>query len=113
MDGSSVRPIPLEPQVNGRALETPLAALAAVKLSPLMALASGSPDMRVGLIDGPIAIHHPDLANVHIGEIPERLSGTCAQTSSVACQHGTFVAGILCAKRSSIAPAICPNCTLL
>lgn len=27
--------------------------------------------------------------------------------------HGTFVAGILCAKRSSIAPAICPNCTLL
>jgi len=27
--------------------------------------------------------------------------------------HGTFVAGILCAKRSSAAPAICPGCTLL
>ena len=27
--------------------------------------------------------------------------------------HGTFVAGILCATRSSAAPAICPGCTLL
>jgi len=27
--------------------------------------------------------------------------------------HGTFVAGILSAKRGSVAPAICPNCTLL
>lgn len=27
--------------------------------------------------------------------------------------HGTFVAGILCGRRNSPAPAICPNCTLL
>ena len=27
--------------------------------------------------------------------------------------HGTFVAGILCARRGSTAPAICPGCTLL
>jgi hypothetical protein len=27
--------------------------------------------------------------------------------------HGTFVAGILCARRDSIAPAICPGCTLI
>jgi subtilisin family serine protease len=33
--------------------------------------------------------------------------------SSAACLHGTFVAGILCAKRNSVAPAICPGCTLL
>src|SRR5262249_9461985 len=32
---------------------------------------------------------------------------------STACQHGTFVAGILSAKRDSAAPAICPGCTLL
>jgi subtilisin family serine protease len=31
----------------------------------------------------------------------------------MACLHGTFVAGILSAKRSSFAPAICPDCTLL
>ena len=33
--------------------------------------------------------------------------------SSIACQHGTFVAGILTARRGSSAPAICPDCTLL
>ena len=33
--------------------------------------------------------------------------------SSAACRHGTFVAGILVAKRGSVAPAICPACTLL
>lgn len=27
--------------------------------------------------------------------------------------HGIFVAGILCARRESAAPAICPGCTLL
>src|SRR5262249_53268633 len=39
--------------------------------------------------------------------------GACNQANSAACVHGTFVAGILSAKRGSIAPAICPNCTLL
>jgi subtilisin family serine protease len=33
--------------------------------------------------------------------------------TSPACKHGTFVAGILVAKRGSAAPAICPGCTLL
>jgi hypothetical protein len=27
--------------------------------------------------------------------------------------HGTFIVGILCAKRSSDAPAFCPSCILL
>jgi subtilisin family serine protease len=31
----------------------------------------------------------------------------------MACQHGTFVAGVLSAKRGTSAPAICPDCTLL
>jgi subtilisin family serine protease len=31
----------------------------------------------------------------------------------VACQHGTYVAGILVARRGGTAPAICPGCTLL
>ena len=39
--------------------------------------------------------------------------GACAVDNSVACQHATFIAGILCARRSSPAPAICPDCTLL
>ena len=32
---------------------------------------------------------------------------------SMACVHGTFVTGILAAKRTSPAPAICPDCTVL
>jgi subtilisin family serine protease len=84
-----------------------------VKLTPLMELTSSRPEIVVGLIDGPVAINHPDLAGENIREIPGRLRGACAQASSAACMHGTFVAGILCAKRNSLAPAICPNCTLL
>jgi len=84
-----------------------------VKLTLLMARTSGSPDLTVGLIDGPVAMSHPDLVGVTIREIPGRLAGTCASASSAACRHGTFVAGILCARRHSPAPAICPDCPLL
>jgi len=84
-----------------------------VKLPPLMELTSGRPEVVVGLLDGPVATSHPDLTNKHLREIPGSMLGTCTQTSSRTCLHGTFVAGILCAKRSSDAPAICPNCTLL
>ena len=37
----------------------------------------------------------------------------CRRSTSDACSHGTFVAGILVARRGSDAPAICPGCTLL
>lgn len=84
-----------------------------VNLPPLPKLTSGRPEMVVGLIDGPVVMDHPDLKREQIREIPGRLSGTCAQAGSLACMHGTFVAGILCAKRGSAAPAICPNCALL
>jgi len=40
-------------------------------------------------------------------------SATCSVSSSIACMHGTFVAGILSARRGSAAPSICPECTLL
>jgi len=84
-----------------------------VKLSALMELTSGRPEIVVGLIDGPVAMNHPDLVSENIREIPESMHGTCTQPNSIACMHGTFVAGILSAKRSSLAPAICPSCTLL
>jgi subtilisin family serine protease len=84
-----------------------------VNLTPLMELTSGRPEIVIGLVDGPVVTTHPDLAGENVREIPSRISGTCAQASSLACMHGTFVAGILCAKRTSAAPAICPGCTLL
>src|ERR1700720_2282329 len=82
-------------------------------LTALMERTWGRREVVVGLVDGPIAMNHPDLTRDSIREVPGKMSGTCAKTNSAACLHGTFVAGILCAKRGSAAPAICPNCTLL
>jgi len=70
-----------------------------VKLTALMEHTSGQPEIMVGLLDGPVATNHPDLASEHIREIPGSIRGVCTQTKSVACLHGTFVAGILCAKQ--------------
>lgn len=88
-------------------------ALDLIKLTALMERTSGRPEIIVGLIDGPVVMNHPDLAGENIREIPGKLRGTCASATGAACMHGTFVAGILCARRQSGAPAICPNCTLL
>jgi subtilisin family serine protease len=84
-----------------------------VNLTTLMERTSGSPEVKIGLIDGPVVTEHPDLTREHLREIPGHHGTACAQASSTACMHGTFVAGILSARRDSPAPAICPNCTLL
>src|SRR5262245_2169244 len=78
-----------------------------------MGLTSGSAAISVGLIDGPVAINHSDLAGDNIREVAGAVAGGCEQAESAACLHGTFVAGILCARRASVAPAICPGCNLL
>src|SRR5215813_12728302 len=84
-----------------------------VRLTALTDRTAGRPDVIIGLIDGPVAMNHPALASEHIHEMPGNVRGACTQANSTACLHGTFVAGILSAKRGSVAPAICPNCTLL
>jgi subtilisin family serine protease len=85
-----------------------------VNLTALMELADGGRrEVIIGLIDGPVATNHSDLVAENIRDISESKSGTCTQADTFACMHGTFVAGILSAKKGSPAPAICPNCTLL
>ena len=84
-----------------------------VKLTALMERTSGIPDIKIGLVDGPVVTRHADLASEHFREIPGHNGAACTQANSTACLHGTFIAGILSAKRNSPAPAICPNCTLL
>lgn len=84
-----------------------------VKLTALMERTSGHPDVKIGLIDGPVVVQHADLAVEHLREISGNTRATCTQANSTACMHGTFIAGILSAKRHSLAPAICPDCTLL
>lgn len=86
--------------------------LALVKLLPLMEITRGRAATIVALIDGPVATGHPDLSTANIREVPGSVGARCDRTRSVACMHGTFVAGILVAARESPAPAICPDCTL-
>lgn len=84
-----------------------------VQLAPLMERSSGAPHIVIGLMDGPVALNHPDLVAESVRGIAGELGAGCAHSGSTACIHGTFTAGILSAKRGSPAPAICPGCTLL
>ncbi|HTS67997.1 MAG TPA: S8 family serine peptidase [Terriglobia bacterium] len=89
-----------------------------VRLSALMERSEGRAEFAIALIDGPVALDHPDLAGATVRTLPDRelpgkLKGTCSLADSVACTHGTFVAGMLFARRGSVAPAIAPGCTLL
>jgi subtilisin family serine protease len=87
--------------------------LTLLNLSTLMERSSGNPRIRIGLIDGPVMMNHPALTAGNIFSLSSTRRTGCVQATSTACTHGTFVAGILSAKRSSTAPAICPGCTLL
>jgi len=86
--------------------------LALVRLEELMSRTAGRSEVGIGLIDGPLAVDHPDLSqNLRLlGAAPEAM---CGGVGDQACSHGTFVAGILAARRGSPAPALCPECTLL
>jgi subtilisin family serine protease len=84
-----------------------------VGLATLMGLSQGRPEIAFGLIDGPVAMDHADLAGRPIREVPAELSGACSHANSLACRHGTAVAGILSARRGLPAAGICPDCVLL
>jgi subtilisin family serine protease len=87
--------------------------LALVRLGELMERTAGRPEVAIGLIDGPLALDHPDLAAPSVRLIGPPAAGTCGGVADAACSHGTFVAGILSSRRGSPAPALCPDCTLL
>ena len=84
-----------------------------IQAGPVFSQTAGRPDIRIGLIDGPLAMDHPDLEHKHIHLLGGKNQGSCSIAHSVACMHGTQVAGILAAKRNSHSPGICPECTLL
>jgi subtilisin family serine protease len=88
-------------------------ALDVVQLRPLMERTSGRAEIVIALIDGPVLMENASLWSGNVRHLGGKVPATCAQASSAACMHGTFVAGILSAKRGLAAPAICPGCTLL
>jgi subtilisin family serine protease len=77
-----------------------------------MGLTRGRADVVVGLVDGRVALDHPDLAPGNLRTLAG-IPGACRDQGSASCRHGTFVAGILAARRGARAPAIAPDCTLL
>jgi subtilisin family serine protease len=87
--------------------------LSQIRLQSLMRLSNGSPNVTIGLIDGPIDLGHPAFQESRIRAVNESQLAGCKNATGIACKHGTFVGGILCAKRGLSAPAICPGCTLL
>lgn len=98
-------------QENGGA--SVAAPLRLVGLPALMDITSGKPETIMALIDGPVALGHPSIETENIRVLPARFGAACSRPDSTACAHGTFVAGVLHAKRGAPAPGICPGCTLL
>jgi hypothetical protein len=76
-----------------------------VKLPALMRRTRGDCRVRVAVVDGPVEVEDPSLAGARLSEIPGH-RGICEFAGSTACLHGTFVAGILSARRGSGAPAM-------
>ena len=46
-----------------------------VRLTALIDRTSGRPEVTIGLIDGPVVMTHPELANQHVREIPGNNGG--------------------------------------
>jgi subtilisin family serine protease len=87
--------------------------LAQTRLLSLMNISCGHPDIRIGMIDGPVDFNHPAFQESRIRTVKDSQLGVCKSASDISCTHGTLVAGILCAKRGVSAPAICPNCKII
>lgn len=87
--------------------------LSQIKLEFIMNISSGNPDIKIGLVDGPLDYNHPAFQGSRITAVKESQLQACKSASSIACRHATFIAGILCARRGFSAPALCPGCTLL
>jgi hypothetical protein len=81
-------------------------------LSRLMAFTAGRAEVRIGLIDGPVAVHHRALTPETLCPVTEEASSDRYRENAAA-RHGTFIAGMLNANRRSETPGICPGCTLL
>jgi subtilisin family serine protease len=84
-----------------------------VGLAPLIQRVRGRADVAIGLVDGPVATGHPDLAGTALRLLTGPAASRCDRPDGPACRHGTFVAGLLGARPGAASPSICPGCTLL
>jgi subtilisin family serine protease len=82
-------------------------------LNRLMEFSSGSRKIVIGIIDGPVDFKHTDLQEAQLKTVNEFQLVECQNADSISCLHGTFITGMLCSKRGSVAPAICPECEVI
>src|SRR5215213_25958 len=87
--------------------------LSRTQLHSLMKISTGDPGITIGVIDGPVDFDHPAFAELKIKTVEGSQLSACRDASSIACIHGTFITGILSAKRGLSAPALCPDCQVL
>lgn len=88
------------------------AAHSLIHLPAVMQRSAGGRHITIGIIDGPVDTGHPDLQTT-LFTYADGGPVSCQSTSSLACRHGTFVAGILGAGRKATAPGICPECSFV
>lgn len=86
-------------------------AMRLANLIPLLEQSEGRAEIQIGLIDGPVDLLHPGFGN-SIRDLTASADG-CAVPAGVACQHGTFVAGLLAARRDVNPQGLCPGCSLV
>lgn len=86
--------------------------LDALGLPELMKKTAGNPDVMVSILDGPVALGHPDLVEARMSVLENGVAEHF-EIESDACRHGTFVAGVLFARRGGPAPGICVGCSSL
>jgi hypothetical protein len=58
-----------------------------IRLTHLLERTIGKPEIKVGLIDGPVLIDHRDLIKDNTQKVPGESRGSCAAPPSAACKH--------------------------
>jgi subtilisin family serine protease len=84
--------------------------LGLVRLTELTGLSEGHREFRIGLVDGPVDVSHPELGAASIHHVS---GGALDPLASAAIEHATFAAGVLVGRRGGVVPALVPRCTLL
>jgi hypothetical protein len=70
----------------------------------------GSPAFTVAVIDGP---YDGAALSCVLAHAPLRFAGgSCDLSPNSACVHGTFIVGLLGARRDALIPGLCPDCRL-
>jgi subtilisin family serine protease len=87
--------------------------LVQTKLISLMNTTTGHPDIIIGIIDGPVDLSHPAFQGAMIRTVKDSQAIECKNANDIACGHGTFITGILCARRGLPVSGICPNCKII